>query len=125
MTLEKFEKQQRAHRRLISIRRNGTLSINSEAVRAFTLKAMHFATLHYDRNESVMAIKPVADNSDPAAFRVVREKNGIYVISCQSFLNHYGIPYKNASKTFNPIWDEKTKMILLKFQENHSKEVRT
>jgi len=28
-----------------------------------------FATFHYDRNESVMAIKPVADNSDPAAFQ--------------------------------------------------------
>ena len=124
MTLEKFEKQLRAHRRLISIRRNGTLSINSEAVRAFTLKAMHFATLHYDRTESVMAIKPVPDNSDPAAFRVVREKNGIYVISCQSFLNHYGISYKDASMTFKPIWDEKTKMLLLRLQQNHIKEVR-
>ena len=77
MTLEKFEKQQRAHRRLISIRRNGTLSINSEAVRAFTLKAMDFATLHYDRKESVMAIKPVPDNSDPAAFRVARENASV------------------------------------------------
>ncbi len=125
MTLEKFEKQLRAHRRLISIRRNGTLSINSEAVRAFTLKEMHFATLHYDRKESVMAIKPVPDNSDPAAFRVVREKNGIYVISCQSFLNHYGISYKDASRTFKPIWDEKTKMLLLRLQQNDTKEVRT
>ena len=125
MTLEKFEKQLRAHRRLISIRRNGTLSINSEAVRAFTLKEMHFATLHYDRKESVMAIKPVPDNSDPAAFRVVREKNGIYVISCQSFLNHYEIPYKDASRTIKPVWDEKSRMLLIKLQPNHTKEVRT
>ena len=125
MTLEKFEKQLRAHRRLISIRRNGTLSINSEAVRAFTLKAMHFAILHYDRKESVMAIKPVPDNSDPAAFRVAREKNGIYVISCQSFLNHYGIPYKDASSTFKPTWDENAKMLLIKLQQNDTKEVKT
>ena len=114
MNLEKFEKQQRAHRPSISIRRNGTLSINSEAISAFNLKEMRFATLHYDRKESVMAIKPVPDNSDPAAFRVAREKNGIYVISCQSFLNHYGIPYKEASKTLKPIWDDKGKMLLAK-----------
>jgi hypothetical protein len=125
MNFEKFEKQQRAHGPRISIRRNGTVSINSEAVRAFTLKAMHFATFHYDRNESVMAIKPAPDNSDPAAFRVVREKNGIYVISCQSFLNHYGIPYRDASRTFKPIWDEKSKMLLLRLQQNDRKEVRT
>jgi hypothetical protein len=125
MTSEKFEKQLRAHRRLISIRRNGTLSINSEAVKAFTLKEMHFATLHYDHKESVMAIKPVPDNSDPAAFRVVREKKGIYVISCQSFLNHYGIPYQHESKTFKPTWDEKTRMLLIKLQQNDTKEVRT
>lgn len=66
---------------------------------AFTLKEMHFAPLHYDRKES---------------FRVVKEKNRIHVISCASFLNHYGISYKEASKTLKPIWDEKWKMILVK-----------
>jgi hypothetical protein len=125
MTLEKFDKKQKSKRPNISIRRNGTLSINSEAISAFNLKEMRFATLHYDRKESVIAIKPVADNSDPAAFRVVREKNRTYVISCQSFLNHYGIPYKDASKTFNPTWDEKAKMLLLKFEQIYSKEVKT
>jgi len=125
MTLEKFDKKQKSKRPNISIRRNGTLSINSEAVNAFNLKEMHFATLHYDRKESVIAIKPVADNSDPAAFRVVREKNRTYVISCQSFLNHYGIPYKDASMSFKPIWDEKSKMLLLKLEQNYSKEVKT
>jgi hypothetical protein len=114
MNLEKFEKQQRAHRPSISIRRNGTLSINSEAISACSLKEMRFATLHYDRKEFVVAIKPVADNSDPAAFRVVREKNRTHVISCQSFLNHYGIPYKEASKTLKPVWDDKGKMLLAK-----------
>ncbi len=114
MNLEKFEKQQRVHRPIISIRRNGTLSINSEAVSAFNLKEMHFATLHYDRKESIVGIKPVADDSDPAAFRVIKEKNRTHVISCQSFLNHYEIPYKDASKTFKPIWDDKGKMLLVK-----------
>ena len=125
MNVEKFEKQHRFHRPIISIRRKGTISINSEAVRAFNLKEMRFATLHYDRKESIMGIKPVADNTDPAAFRVIREGNRTYLISCQSFLNHYGIPYKDASKTFKPAWDEKTKMLFVKLQQNQTKEVRT
>jgi len=74
---------------------------------------MRFVTLHYDRKESIMAIKPAADN-DPAVFKVVREKDRTAVIFCQSFLNHYGIPYKEGSKTFKPTWDEKGKMILVK-----------
>jgi hypothetical protein len=112
MTLEKFHKQQKSNRPSIAIRRNGTVSINSQAVIAFDLKEMRFATLHYDRKESIMGIQPAADDSDPAVFRVVREKNGTFVISCQAFLKHCEIPCKAGSKIYRAGWDETREMIL-------------
>ena len=114
MTMEKFLKQQAPDWPAITIRRNGTLSINSHAVDDFNLKAKRFAALFYDEKESLMGIKPLDDDSDPSAVRISKEKNRTHVISCQAFLKHCEILYKEGSKIYRAGWDEKRGMILVK-----------
>lgn len=114
MTLEKFERQQHPDWPAVTIRKNGTLCINSHAVDDFNLREKRFVTLFFDKKESLMAIKPLDDDSDPAAVRISKEKNRTYVISCQAFLKNCAIPYKAGSKIYRAGWDEKRGMILVK-----------
>ncbi len=123
MALEKFSRQRKVRPPSASIRRKGDLSINGEAIGAFNLQEMRFATLHYDRKELSITVKPLAEKSDSDALEVRREKRSS-IIRCPDFFDHYGIQYKERSRTFAPIWDEKGKAIVLKPQQNHSKEER-
>ena len=114
MTLEKFVKQQIPDWPSLTIRKNGSLCLNSRAIEQFKLETMRFATLYYDRKEQLLGIKPEEGNRDPSVYRISKEKNRTSVISCQAFLNHYGILYKERSKVYPAEWDEKGKMILVK-----------
>ena len=114
MSLEKFTKQQVATWPAVTIRRNGTLSLNSYAVDAYNLKESRFATLFFDKAGGVMAIKPAKDDAESSSFRISKEKNRTHVISCQSFLRHCEIPYKDGAKIYRAGFDEKRGMILVK-----------
>jgi len=114
MSLEKFAKQHISNLPAVAIRKNGTISFNSIAVEQFNLKEKRFATLHFDRKESIMGIKPLEGEIDSSAFRISREKNRTHVVSCQSFLKHFEVPYREGSKVYRAGWDEKRGMILLK-----------
>jgi len=114
MTMEKFSRQQAPDWPAATIRKNGSLCLNRKAIEQFNLEGMRFATLHYDKKEGIMGIKPFDDESDPSAVRISKEKNRTYVISCQAFLKHCEIPYKEGSKIYRAGWDEKRGMILVK-----------
>jgi hypothetical protein len=111
--MEKFSRQQAPDWPAVTIRKNGSICINSKAIELFDLKGARYATLHFDRKESLMGIKP-ADEKDLSAYRVVTEKNRSHVISCQSFLKNCEIPYKAGTKIYRAGWDEKRAMILVK-----------
>ena len=114
MVLEKFTKQQIPDWPAVTIRKNGSLCLNRKAIDEFKITAARFATLYHDAKEKLLGIKPEMDGKDPSAFRISKEKNSTSVISCQSFLKHCEIPYRQGSKTYRINWDEKGKMILVK-----------
>lgn len=113
MTLEKFARQYPADYPSAAIRRNGTISLNTVAVQQFNLKGARHVGLYFDKQESLIGIKPT-DEKDSTAFRVVRERGRTFTISCQSFLKHCGIPFKEGSRVMRAGYDEKAKMILVK-----------
>lgn len=75
---------------------------------------MRLVTLHYDRKESIMGIKPSDDDKDPSAFRVSKANGRTFIIACQAFLKHCGILYTEGAKILRISWDEKAKMMLVK-----------
>jgi len=114
MTMEKYSRQQSPKWPAVTVRKNGSLCLNRKAIEQFKLEGMRLATLHYDKKEGIIGIKPLDDGSDLSAFRISKEKNRTCVISCQAFLKHCKIPYKEGSKIYRAGWDEKAKMILVK-----------
>jgi hypothetical protein len=124
MTLQKFTRQQHVNWPAATVRKNGSLCINRQAIEEFGLQETHFVTLHFDPQNLLLGIKPETDNSDPSVFKVSKEKSHTSVISCQAFLKHCGIPYEEGSRILKINWDDKGKMILVKLPQNHSKEAR-
>jgi len=113
MTLEKFVRQQSADYPAVAIRKNGTISLNTVAVEQFKLKEARYVGLYFDGKESLIGIKPT-NEKDSTNFRVVPERGRTFTVSCQSFLRSIQSPYKDGSKIYRAVWDEKAKMILLK-----------
>ena len=113
MGLEKFVRQQPVEYPAIAIRRNGTISLNTVAVEQFNLKGVRFVGLYFDRKESLIGMKPT-EEEDATNFRVVRERGRTFTVSCQSFLRSIQTPYKDGSKIYRAVWDEKAKMSLVK-----------
>ena len=114
MTLEKFTKQQNPDGPAVTLRKNGSLSINREATDEFNIGAMRFATLYYDQKEELLGIKPETDNRDPSACRISKEKSRTSVIYCRAFLKQCQIPYTHGSKIYRARWDDRTQMVLVK-----------
>jgi hypothetical protein len=111
--MEKFSRQQAPDWPAVTIRKNGSICINSKAIELFDLKGVRYVTLHFDREESLLGIRPGGEK-DQSVFRVVQEKTRTYVISCQAFLKSCEIPYKAGSRIYRAGWDEKRGMILVK-----------
>jgi len=97
-TMKKFENQKNPQIPTVTVRKNGTICINSKAIEQFNLDGMRTATLYYDPKESTMGIKLTKDDRDPSAFRISKEKGRTATISCRAFLKHIGIPYKEGVK---------------------------
>ena len=114
MTFEKFTNQQNPDQPAVTLRKNGSLSLNREATDEFNIGAMRFATLYYDQKEELLGIKPETDNSDPSAWNISKEKSRTSVIYCQAFLKHCDIPYIQGSKIYRARWDDRQQMILVK-----------
>jgi hypothetical protein len=114
MTLEKFTRQQRANYPAITVRKNGTVSVNNYAIEQYSLQKVRLVTLHYDRKESIMGIKPSDDDKDTSAFRVSKGNGRTFIIACQAFLKHCGIAFKEGPKILKATWEEKGKMMLVK-----------
>jgi len=116
MTMERFQHQRKQKVATVTIRRNGSICINSKGAEEFNLEGLSFATLHHDVDEPVMGIKPTSDDKDPSAFRVFKGGGRGLVIYCPPFLEHLGIPYKRGSKVYLATWNAETAMILVKFR---------
>ena len=112
--LEKFIKKQSPGWPALTIRKNGSLCINHRAIEQFKLEGMRFVSLCHDQKDRLLGIKPEGDESDPSVFRISREKARTFTISCQAFLKHFEIPYRESSRVVKATWDGKAEMILIK-----------
>ena len=114
MAMEMFIRKQAVNYAAVTLRKNGTLCINSKAVEQFHLEGKRFFTLHFDAKAGQIGIRPVDDDKDPSAFKVSKEKGKTFVIGCQAFLKAANIPYWQGSKVLKAEWDHERKMIVLK-----------
>jgi len=114
-TMEKFDNLNNSKIPSATIRKNGSLSLNAIAMKAFPInKDIRHVALYFDQGTRVIGIKAADDQTDPCAFTVSQEKNGTPNIACRSFLKHFGIQFEARSKAYPATWDPETGMILVK-----------
>ena len=116
MKMEKFVRDQMPDVPAVTIRKNGSLCLNQKAIEEFALTKMRFASLHFDRDEVLLGIRPEEDETDPSCFRISKEKGRTFTLNCQGFLKHWKIPYRDGSTVLKATWDEESKMILVKLE---------
>jgi len=114
--MKKFIRERKGDQPEITIRKHGEISINRVAVKQFPIKDCSYATLYYDEKEKLIGIKPTSDEKEDSAFKIFRERGSTPSFSCQSFLNAIGLAYKESSKSYPVIWDEKRGMIIVKVE---------
>lgn len=114
MAMEKFDKQRISGIAAITIRKNGSISFNAIAAKELPIKDKKSATLYYDEEEKIIGIQPVEAKPGAPTFAISREKGNTYIISCQSFLGHCGISFKQGSRTYPVAWDAEKEMAIVK-----------
>lgn len=114
MALEIFINTKNPDMPSVTIRKNGTMSFNSLATKQLLVQDRRFAALYYDIDEQTIGIELKKDNLDKAAFAISLEKGKIPAISCQGFLRHYGIPYKERSRAYPLHLNKQNNMIMVK-----------
>jgi len=112
--MEKFENQKSHQIPTVTVRKNGSICINSYALEFYGIKECRSALLYYDPQESLIGIKLTKDNKDPTAFRVYRGNSKAVTVSARAFLKRLKIPYQEGSKIYRAGWDERKGMILVK-----------
>lgn len=119
---ERFESFGSSFSPKVSIRNNGQIGISQGALRKMGIAGEgHFLVLFYDANARVIGIKPVASKEEPGAIPVhVRPatkdgKPGSVTahISGRSFLECYGIEYKDRTRTYVPEWSDDDEMFIV------------
>jgi hypothetical protein len=114
MSMEKFDKQRITGVPTVTVRKNGSISFNALAAKEFPMNEKKHANLFFDKEEGAIGIQPVDNSPGTTAFAITWEKGKTLTISCQSFLRHCGIPFKEASKVFPAEWDTNRGMVVVK-----------
>jgi hypothetical protein len=99
----------------VTIRKNGSICISRQAIEEYHLEGQQYFTLHFDLKASLIGIK-LADDKNPSAFRISKEKGGAFTIGCQAFLKAAKIPYSQGSIVLKAEWDAQNGMIVLKIR---------
>ncbi|HPD60811.1 MAG TPA: hypothetical protein PKV48_03510 [Thermodesulfobacteriota bacterium] len=114
--MEKFIRKEQKAEPAVTIRKYGAISINNLAVKLFPLKECKLVTLHFDKKEKLIGIKPCNNPKEDSVFKVTRERGSTPAISCQAFLTSFGIQHTEASKVYPATWDEKAGMMMVKVE---------
>lgn len=116
MVFEKFTYTGKTFKPRISIRQNGQIGFNNGARKRFDLDKYEFVILYYDKEESKIGIKLTNNNGESGVMRLQKRPLNI-AISAKSFFEYYNILY-SETKTYDPVWDEKNKMIVINLKNS-------
>ena len=112
MEFEFFTQSGRGFRPRASIRKQGQIGLNQGAVRRFDLDSWQYVVLGFDRESQRVALRKADSRDDPGAQRVVI-KDGSGTISARSFLEYFGISYRDKTRQFDVSIDDENGMLIV------------
>lgn len=110
MGFEKFTETARSYRAKMSVRANGTIGLNGGAVNKFKLEDYDWAVLFFDRERSLVGIKPTTNEKEEGAHRINKGKTGAW-IAARRFIDYYEI-VSTKTRRYDATWDDKDKMLV-------------
>jgi len=114
MTMDKFIRANQKDEPAITIRKNGSISINHHAVERFPIKDQQYATLHFGKAERQIGLKLTNNKNEDSLFKISVERGETPTISCQAFLKSIGIEYEKGSRVYDAEWNEQQEMLMIK-----------
>lgn len=106
----------------VSIRSTHQIGFNEAAVKEFRLQTVDFVQLYYDKDNSLIGIKPVASDKEPSAVRLRKRSTGAD-IAAKSFLDFYRVPQAETI-TVGAIWDDEKKIVVLDLKDVRTRRSR-
>ena len=91
MPFEKFIRPARVSSPMFTIRKGGFFGLNSAAIERFGLGDFSGVVLYFDRNRSLIGIRPVKATNEEGA-RTFSVRHNSCTISAKAFCDQYGIP---------------------------------
>lgn len=117
----KFEKF--VHKRLqtfgeptITITKAGIINFNAATMASY-VKDNNYATLYYDKSDSLIGIKFSARKA-PEAYRIIKYRGGKFgTISGMAFLKYYKI-HQEKTNAYSVEWNEQDKMLIADLKQH-------
>ena len=100
---ERFVKQRRIYKSVVSIWKRGSISLGIEAVRQFHLEDFQYVVLYFEQKTDRIGMEFTNDNMIEGCVKLTHAPSAC-IISAKSFLQSYGaIPGNN--KRYPLVWD--------------------
>lgn len=114
MPFVKFTETARSYRAKASVRANGTIGLNGGAVNKFGLDGYDWAVLFFDKENSLIGIKPTSNEKEEGTHKINKGKTGAW-IAARRFLD-YNEAATTKTRRFDATWDDKEKMIIVEIR---------
>jgi len=125
MALEKFVNPKESNTPTISIRRNGSISFNIIARKQFQINKSRFVTLHFDKENLEIGIRPTNDKNEAGIFHINQKRGKTPIIYCKSFLDRVEIRYTDEPIILAVHWDPKIGMIIARLSVSANTQTRS
>jgi hypothetical protein len=120
MAFEKFLYSGKTFKPRIAIRQNGQIGFNKGAEKRFELNKYEYIILYYDKEEQKIGIQLTNEENIKGVMKLQKRPLNI-AISAKSFFEYYNISY-SETKIYDPEWDEKNKMIIIKLKSTEGQQ---
>ena len=124
MAFEKYTGARRTNRgAVVTIRTTGQIAFNAAAANDMGLMDKPAVTLYYDKDNSIIGIKP-ENNQKVQGARKLGKVGRTRTVAASSFMKFFGIPVKKNLKV-TPQYDKKEDMIILDLKKAEKSAGRT
>lgn len=125
MALEKFINLKESNTPTISIRTDASISFNITARKQFQINKSRFVTLHFDKENLEIGIRPTNDKNETGIFHINQKRGKTPVVYCKPFLDRVEIRYADEPLILAAHWDPRIGMIIARLSVSTNTQTRS
>ena len=111
MPFEKFIPPRKQKPPQVSVKKTGTISLDTPLVKEFGLDRVDHVVLYFDPAKKLIGIKPADNAKDKAAIKLTH-RTRVSSVRARSFFDNYGIKLEKTSR-YSAEFDEQNGMVIV------------